>query len=108
MAAAAPASGGDDAAAASLLAKQTFLLSLTEGVFITAVAMVIPSRGPLVLRMSTDPAQAATTLARMTATGAALELFIGPLLGGLSDRFGRKFVLVSKNDELCRWATRLC
>ena len=90
----------DDAAGAASLAKQTFMLSLTEGVFITAVAMVIPSRGPLVLRLSSDPAQAALTLARMTSVGAALELFIGPLLGGLSDRFGRKVVLMGNPSLL--------
>jgi DHA1 family tetracycline resistance protein-like MFS transporter len=79
---------------------RTLLLSMTEGVFITAVAMVIPARGPLVLRMTGDPRQAALTLARMTSTGAFLELFIGPILGGLSDRFGRKTVLMGNPSLL--------
>lgn len=45
----------EDAAAAKDNRYRTLLLSVTEGVFISAVSMVIPARGPLVLRCAPPP-----------------------------------------------------
>ena len=41
-----------------------------------------------------DTAAAATTIGSIQATGALLEFMVGPLFGRLSDRFGRKSIMM--------------
>jgi len=72
-------------------------LCVANGVFMTAVMMVLPARAPMVLEiMKGDTQAAARTLGFMSSCGAALELFLNPVLGRLSDQYGRKpFLLMA-------------
>eukprot|EP00930_Biecheleria_cincta_P035899 TRINITY_DN24653_c0_g2_i1.p1 TRINITY_DN24653_c0_g2~~TRINITY_DN24653_c0_g2_i1.p1 ORF type:complete len:425 (-),score=95.41 TRINITY_DN24653_c0_g2_i1:334-1608(-) len=66
-------------------------LVLAEFMFVTAVAMVIPTRAPMVLEIKKgDAAATAKVLGLMSSCAAAIELFINPIFGQLSDMFGRK------------------
>lgn len=76
------------------LAKKEVLatkLVLNEFIFITAVAMVIPTRAPMVLEIKKgDAVGTARVLGTMSSLAAAIELFINPVFGQLSDMYGRK------------------
>jgi len=72
-------------------------LVLAEFMFVTAVAMVIPTRAPMVLEIKKGDAVAtARILGLMSSIAAFIELFINPVFGQLSDMFGRKpFLLIA-------------
>eukprot|EP00931_Biecheleriopsis_adriatica_P117212 TRINITY_DN92750_c0_g1_i1.p1 TRINITY_DN92750_c0_g1~~TRINITY_DN92750_c0_g1_i1.p1 ORF type:complete len:434 (+),score=64.13 TRINITY_DN92750_c0_g1_i1:78-1379(+) len=72
-------------------------LVMAEFMFVTAVAMVIPTRAPMVLDIKKgDAAATARVLGLMSSCAAAIELFINPVFGQLSDMFGRKsFFLIA-------------
>jgi len=78
---------------AELEKKESIAMRLvcSEFMFVTAVAMVIPTRAPLVLGIKNNDAVAtARVLGLMSSTAAFIELFINPVFGQLSDMFGRK------------------
>jgi len=70
---------------------------LANGLFATAVTMVVPTRATLVLAMKNgDTAATAKVMGLMSSCAAMLELFINPVFGRLSDTFGRKpFLLIA-------------
>lgn len=72
-------------------------LCVANGIFMTAVMMILPARAPMVLQICNGDAQeAARTLGFMSSCGAALEVFLNPVLGRLSDLYGRKpFLLMA-------------
>jgi len=72
-------------------------LVLAEFMFVTAVAMVIPTRAPMVLDIKRGDAVAtARVLGLMSSIAAFIELFINPVFGQLSDMYGRKpFLLIA-------------
>jgi len=72
-------------------------LVFAEFIFVTAVAMVIPTRAPMVLQIKKgDAVASARVLGLMSSSAAFIELFINPVFGQLSDMFGRKpFFLIA-------------
>lgn len=63
----------------------------------TAVALCVPARAPMVLAMKKgDAAATAQTMGAMSTTAASIEFLLNPVLGRLSDKYGRKpFLLMS-------------
>lgn len=56
-----------------------------------ACAVLVPARGPLVFQLLKGDATAtARLLGLMSTSAAAVELFLNPLLGRLSDKYGRR------------------
>lgn len=66
-------------------------LVISEFIFVTAVAMVVPARAPLVLAIKNgDTAATAKVMGLMSSLAAFIELFMNPLFGQLADMYGRK------------------
>eukprot|EP00405_Crypthecodinium_cohnii_P021280 CAMPEP_0206470366 /NCGR_PEP_ID=MMETSP0324_2-20121206/30886_1 /ASSEMBLY_ACC=CAM_ASM_000836 /TAXON_ID=2866 /ORGANISM="Crypthecodinium cohnii, Strain Seligo" /LENGTH=413 /DNA_ID=CAMNT_0053944409 /DNA_START=108 /DNA_END=1349 /DNA_ORIENTATION=+ len=67
------------------------------GLFMFSVMLVIPTRAPMILHIKGgDAAAAAKVMGAMASASAVLELFMNPVFGRLSDKFGRKpFLLLS-------------
>lgn len=71
--------------------KTAGMLAISAGVFMTAVTMVVPTRAPLVLKIKGGDAVATVKAMGLMSTFAALiELVVNPVLGKLSDEYGRK------------------
>jgi len=68
----------------------------------TAVAMCVPARAPMVLAMKKgDAAATAKTMGGMSTAAAAIEFLLNPILGRLSDKYGRKpFLLMSASVNM--------
>mmetsp|Transcript_54996 Transcript_54996/g.159199 ORF Transcript_54996/g.159199 Transcript_54996/m.159199 type:complete len:422 (-) Transcript_54996:73-1338(-) len=68
-----------------------------EGLFITAVMMAVPTRAPMVHDiLNGDSAATARTMGLMSSAAALLEVFLNPVFGRLSDKYGRKpFLLLA-------------
>lgn len=64
--------------------------------FMMSITMVVPTRAPMVLTMKKgDAAGTAKMMGLMSSCAAAIELFINPVFGRLSDMHGRKpFLLI--------------
>lgn len=62
-----------------------------------SIAICVPARAPLVLKLRNgDAALTAKTLGTMSTTAAFIEFLINPVLGRLSDKYGRKpFLLMA-------------
>jgi len=66
-------------------------LCIATGLMMTAVTMVVPSRAPMVLNIKKgDAALTARTMGLMSTFAAIIELVVNPVLGKLSDQYGRK------------------
>lgn len=66
-------------------------LCIAIGMFMTAVTMVVPTRAPMVLAIKNgDAASTARVMGLMSSCAAAVELFVNPVFGRLSDKYGRK------------------
>merc|ERR1719188_2218503 len=56
-----------------------------------AVTMCVPTRAPMVLQIKKgDAAATAKAMGAMSATAAVIELIVNPVLGKLSDQYGRR------------------
>lgn len=57
----------------------------------TGVTMVVPTRAPMVLAIKKgDAAATAKVMGSMSAVAAVVELFVNPMVGKLSDQYGRR------------------
>eukprot|EP00421_Protoceratium_reticulatum_P050941 CAMPEP_0168455404 /NCGR_PEP_ID=MMETSP0228-20121227/50732_1 /TAXON_ID=133427 /ORGANISM="Protoceratium reticulatum, Strain CCCM 535 (=CCMP 1889)" /LENGTH=495 /DNA_ID=CAMNT_0008470247 /DNA_START=83 /DNA_END=1570 /DNA_ORIENTATION=- len=66
-------------------------LCIANGLFMTAVTMVVPTRAPMVLAIKNgDAAGTARTMGLMSSCAAVVELFVNPIFGRLADKYGRK------------------
>jgi DHA1 family tetracycline resistance protein-like MFS transporter len=72
-------------------------LCIASGLMMTAVTMVVPTRAPMVKEIKKgDAAATARAMGLMTAFAGVLELVLNPVLGKLSDEYGRKpFLLLA-------------
>lgn len=72
-------------------------LCIAQGLMMTAVTMVVPTRAPMVAAIKNgDAAATAKAMGAMTTVAGVLELVINPILGKLSDQYGRKpFLLLA-------------
>mmetsp|Transcript_50473 Transcript_50473/g.156217 ORF Transcript_50473/g.156217 Transcript_50473/m.156217 type:complete len:499 (+) Transcript_50473:122-1618(+) len=72
-------------------------LSIANGLFMAAVTMVVPTRAPMVLAIKNgDAPGTARTMGLMSSCAAVIELFVNPIFGRLSDKYGRKpFLLLA-------------
>lgn len=72
-------------------------LCIATGLMMTAVTTVVPTRAPMVLKIKKgDVAATAKAMGLMTTCAGIMELFINPVLGKLSDEYGRKpFLLLA-------------
>lgn len=60
-------------------------------VMMTGVTMVVPTRTPMVLAIKKgDAAATAKVMGTMSAVAAVVELFVNPVIGKLSDAYGRR------------------
>lgn len=74
-------------------------LSLTPvlvavALFLTAIAMTVPSRPKLILAAAGSISRASYFTGIVDAMTAAVEIFTNPVLGGVSDAVGRRPVLI--------------
>ena len=70
-------------------------ICLSEMLFMMGMSVVVPTRAPLVVAaLGGDALAAANLLGSWSAGCAAVELFLNPLLGSLSDIYGRKPFMV--------------
>jgi DHA1 family tetracycline resistance protein-like MFS transporter len=71
--------------------------AVTLATFAFGIAMVVPTRASLLLSAVNGDAQmAGSIMARNTSIGAALEFLLNPIVGQLSDSYGRKpFLMLS-------------
>lgn len=72
-------------------------LAIAAGLFMTSVTMVVPTRAPMVLTIKAgDAAATARVMGLMSASAAAIEVFVNPVFGRLADAHGRKpFLLLA-------------
>eukprot|EP00929_Paragymnodinium_shiwhaense_P070610 TRINITY_DN35758_c0_g1_i1.p1 TRINITY_DN35758_c0_g1~~TRINITY_DN35758_c0_g1_i1.p1 ORF type:complete len:427 (+),score=100.76 TRINITY_DN35758_c0_g1_i1:61-1341(+) len=72
-------------------------ICIAQGLMMTAVTMVVPTRAPMVMSIKNgDAAATARTMGLMTTAAGVIELVLNPVLGKLSDEFGRKpFLLLA-------------
>lgn len=77
--------------------KQVDAICRSAFLMATSVALCVPARAPLVLAMKNgDAAATAQTMGLMSSTAALIEFLLNPVLGRLSDKYGRKpFLLMS-------------
>jgi DHA1 family tetracycline resistance protein-like MFS transporter len=65
------------------------------GIFMCAVTMVVPVRAPMVLNIKKgDAAATAKAMGSMSAVAAVIELIINPVIGKMSDQYGRRPFLI--------------
>jgi len=77
------------------LDKQLSSMQVAIGLLTLSIGTCVPARAPLVLAMKKgDAAATAQTMGLMSTTAAAIELLLNPVLGRLSDKYGRKPFLV--------------
>jgi len=70
-------------------------ICIAGGAMMMAVTMVVPTRAPMVLNIyKGNASQTARTMGLMTSVAGAIELFLNPVLGKLSDKYGRKPLLL--------------
>lgn len=72
-------------------------ICIATGVMMTAVTMVVPTRAPMVLKIKKgDAAATARAMGLMSTCAGIIELVLNPVLGKLSDAYGRKpFLLLA-------------
>lgn len=72
-------------------------ICIASGIFMTAVTMVVPTRAPMVMAIKKGDASAtARAMGLMTTFAGVIELVLNPVLGKLSDEYGRKpFMLLA-------------
>lgn len=78
-------------------------LCIASGLMMTAVTMVVPTRAPMVMIIKKgDAAATARAMGLMTTFAGILELILNPVLGKLSDEYGRKpFLLLAPTVNAC-------
>jgi MFS family permease len=77
------------------LDRQLAAMGKAAGLMALSIAVCVPARAPLVLAMKKgDIAATAQTMGLMSTTAAGIELLLNPILGRLSDKYGRKPFLV--------------
>lgn len=78
-------------------------LCIASGLMMTAVTMVVPTRAPMVMIIKKgDAAATARAMGLMTTFAGVLELILNPVLGKLSDEYGRKpFLLLAPTVNAC-------
>jgi len=70
-------------------------ICIATGLMMTAVTMVVPTRAPMVLKIKKgDAAATARTMGLMSTFAGVIELVLNPVLGKLSDEYGRKAFLM--------------
>eukprot|EP00929_Paragymnodinium_shiwhaense_P031786 TRINITY_DN17738_c0_g1_i2.p1 TRINITY_DN17738_c0_g1~~TRINITY_DN17738_c0_g1_i2.p1 ORF type:complete len:422 (+),score=109.58 TRINITY_DN17738_c0_g1_i2:81-1346(+) len=71
-------------------------LSIAIGLLLTAVTMCVPTRAPLIAKIKKgDLAATAKAMGAMSAMAAAIEILINPVLGRLSDQYGRRPFMIA-------------
>mmetsp|Transcript_107256 Transcript_107256/g.313627 ORF Transcript_107256/g.313627 Transcript_107256/m.313627 type:complete len:425 (+) Transcript_107256:59-1333(+) len=82
----------DGQAAEEAIKEQTARsLCMATCLLMAAVTMVVPTRAPMVLAIKKgDAAATAKAMGLMSTCAAVIELVVNPILGKLSDQFGRK------------------
>lgn len=77
------------------LDRRTAVMCQAGGLIALSIATCVPARAPLVLSMMNgDAAATAQTMGLMSTAAAAIEVLMNPVLGRLSDKYGRKPFLV--------------
>jgi len=66
-------------------------LCIAQGLMMFSVTTVVPTRAPMILKIKKgDAAATARTMGMMSGLAAVIELVVNPMLGKLSDQYGRK------------------
>lgn len=73
------------------LDKRLNVMCVSAGIMALSISICVPARAPLILAMKKGDASAtAKTMGLMSSTAALLEIFMNPVLGRLSDKYGRR------------------
>jgi len=72
-------------------------LAVSAGLMMLSVTMIVPTRAPMVLAIKNgDIAATARSMGIMSSCAAIVELFVNPVLGRMSDQYGRRpFMMVA-------------
>merc|ERR1719456_2217961 len=72
-------------------------LCIAQGLMMFSVTTVVPTRAPMVLKIKKgDAAATARAMGMMSGFAAVIELVVNPVLGKLSDQYGRKpFMMIA-------------
>jgi len=95
MAQPAPQPASSDKKSAEAKQRGIDVMCNAAGLLALSIGTCVPARAPMVLAMKGgDAASTAQTMGLMSTAAAAAELLMNPILGGLSDKYGRKPFLV--------------